>query len=303
MAAILTAVMLLLGNVAAAWSQNTQLPEPEELELTTSDRVRLKATYYKGTMGKDSVPIVLLHGFKGSRKDCQALALHLQEGGHAVIAPDLRGHGDSTKVEGTDKEIDVEQLTAAHAARMVTDDMEAIKKFVRAKNNAGELNLEKLCIVGPDMGAVIALNWAQLDWSAPPLTTGKQGQDVKALVLVSPEWTFKGLKISDAINHPEVRRTLSVFVVAGTEDSTSLKDARRLHAHFERYHPLPGPEVPEAEARKTQDLFLYTANTRLQGTRLFQDPQFVQRLDVFLKFRLTDGDYPWKNRPDPFSGQ
>ena len=47
--------------------------------------------------------MILLHGFKGSRKDFtqkDGLAAFLQEKlGCAVIVPDLRGHGDSTRIK------------------------------------------------------------------------------------------------------------------------------------------------------------------------------------------------------------
>ena len=66
---------------------------------------------------------------------------------------------------------------------MAALDMEAVRKFLVDKNDAGELNLNKLCLVGSGMGASVAANWAVQDWSAPPLAVGKQGQDVKALVL------------------------------------------------------------------------------------------------------------------------
>ena len=63
----------------------------------------MKATYYPGTKDEESIPVILLHGFKGNRKDFtkedEGLAWFLQKNlGCAVIVPDLRGHGDSTKV-------------------------------------------------------------------------------------------------------------------------------------------------------------------------------------------------------------
>ena len=67
----------------------------------------MKATCFPGTKGPESIPVILLHGFSGkekaSRKDFtqeQGLASFLQEKlGCFVIVPDLRGHGDSTKIK------------------------------------------------------------------------------------------------------------------------------------------------------------------------------------------------------------
>ena len=40
---------------------------PEEVVLTTKDNVRLGATYYPSSLGREAVPIVLLHDYKEGR--------------------------------------------------------------------------------------------------------------------------------------------------------------------------------------------------------------------------------------------
>jgi len=74
-----------------------KLPHRKILNFLTDDGLRLTLTYYPGTKGKETVPIVLLHMWKQSRVDYKDLALFLQSKGHAVIVPDLRGHGQSTR--------------------------------------------------------------------------------------------------------------------------------------------------------------------------------------------------------------
>ena len=114
----MTAVSLLLGLPALraaegepkdaksedkAAAEGCRRPQPEDITLTTEDGVKLAVTYYAGTKGKDSIPVILLHGygFLESRKDYAGLAPYLQdELGCAVIVPDLRGHGDSTSRQG-----------------------------------------------------------------------------------------------------------------------------------------------------------------------------------------------------------
>src|SRR6185369_3712246 len=69
--------------------------EPEDISLDTKDNVTVKATFYAGTLKKEAVPFILIHGLDGQRGDMHSLAVYLQSLGHAAIAPDLRGHGQS----------------------------------------------------------------------------------------------------------------------------------------------------------------------------------------------------------------
>ncbi len=161
-----------------------QLPPPQNITLTTRDGVSLGATFYPSLLGKEAVPVIMLHQYKGSRNDFKDLAATLQAKGCAVLVPDLRGHGQSTRQQlpnGGEREINVALLRQQDFVAMVDQDLEACKSFLMDKNNAGELNINKLCVIGEEMGAVVGVDWAAWDWHWPRLATGKQGQDVKAL--------------------------------------------------------------------------------------------------------------------------
>ncbi len=135
-----------------------ELPRPEDIAMQTADNVLLTATYYRGGKGKESIPVVLLHGWKHNRTDyTKYFAPYLQSKGFAVVVPDLRGHGDSTRLKtlhGKDETLDAITLAPNQFNLMVTQDMKAVKDFLWEKNNAGELNLDKLCVVGAEMGAL-----------------------------------------------------------------------------------------------------------------------------------------------------
>jgi pimeloyl-ACP methyl ester carboxylesterase len=264
-------------------------------DLETKDGVRLKVTFYPGTKGKESVPVILLHMFKGSRNDYTDLAQYLQSQGHAVLAPDLRGHGDSTSWRGSTKELDPEKMPRPLLLGMAGEDVERCKKYLMEKNNKGELNINKLCIVGAEMGAIVAADYARLDWSWPPLATGKQGQDVQALVLISPQWSSHGLQMKDAMASPAVRGRISVMLIVGKDSPSDLREAERLNATFRRYHP-------DADAEKPADrsLFYWKAPTKLQGTKIMGVANLRQSLAegiaMFIKLRLVDQSFPWAER-------
>ena len=269
------------------------IPEPEEIDLDTRDGVLLRATFFPGTEKKNTVPVVLLHMWKGSRSDYSELAYFLQQQGHAVLVPDLRGHGDSTRVRNTTRPLDGATMPTAAFGCMVTHDMETIRSFLLKKNDAGELNIEKLCLVGAELGAAVAMDWARLDWSWPPLATGKQGQNVKALVLISPQWSIRGLQLKPALAHPRVRRDLSVMIVVGKERSRSVRDARRLYSALKRYHRDPPPGKPDQ-----RDLFYAPLETSLQGTKMLdvKGLNLAWYIAQFIDRRLVKQSFPWKDR-------
>ena len=310
-------VLLLVSGRADAQRRDaiSKLPEPQSLTLMTKDFVSLHATFYPGGVverdktftrksGKEVVPVILLHGWEGQRGDYDALASYLQKFGHAVVVPDLRGHGRSTTQRlpnGKDVELDRKRMRRDHINAMSLD-VEAIKKFLFVKNDAGELNIEMLCIVGAEMGAIIAVNYAALDWGRPQLTFKKQGRDVKALALLSPQQQFKGATLSKALQTDVYRHAvMSLMVVVGKEDSASYKDAKAIHKRLEKYH-----KDPEPSDIKTKSIFLIEKKTKLKGTQLVH-PRFARELQVhadiktFIQLRLVNhqADFVWKQRKNP----
>ena len=290
----------LSGQAEFANAQRRGSSADDSILLTTKDGVRLKATYYPSSLGKDAVPVVMLHDFKESRSVFNGLAQALNSPpdgnspSHAVLTIDLRGHGESTSVEGRNGDIIKLEFTKfgkQDFRNMVLYDMEAVRKFLVKKNDAGELNLNKLCLIGSGLGANVATAWSAKDWSTPPLAARKQGQDVKGLVLTSPEWGHRGLPMLKAIRNPGVRENISMMIVYGKQDKKASKSSETVHKNVERYHPDPPPEAGPEE----KDLVMVGLPTSLQGTRLLADPSFgvYPQLVFFLDARLAQQEYEW----------
>ncbi|MGD9721673.1 MAG: alpha/beta hydrolase [Pirellulales bacterium] len=285
--------MLPAASLWAAEDEDKPLP-PEDVTLRTPDGTAIVATYYPSKLGKDAVAVLLLHASKGARGDYSKLALRLQALGHAVIAPDLRGHGDSEIKRAGPR---TGGVRATDLPEMIRQDLEAVKSFLVQRNNAGELNIEKLCLVGAEMGSVVAINFAARDWSWPPLATGKQGQDVKALVLISPEWSHHGLRINEAVAHSDVRSELSVLIIVGERGGKDLREAKRLYSALEKFHPRP----PAEEVAAKQTLWLRTVPTTLQGRELLKDDSMGvnEMIEKFIDLRLVKVAMPWRERQNP----
>ena len=295
-------IFLLMAEGVSAQSPARVAP-PQDVFLTTKDNVRLAATYYRSSAGRDAVPIVMLHDYKEGRTIYNNLAAALQGPtdervkSHAVLTVDLRGHGGSTLAinpDGQSLEIDAAKLRVADYEDMVRFDMEAVRRFLVERNDAQELNLNKLSLVGAGMGANVALIWSAVDWDAPPLANRKQGQDVKALVLSSPNWKQKGLPLVMALKNPDVQSALSIMLVYGSQDPKAKQSAETVYKNFLRFHPEP----PIDRVRELKSLFDYPLPTTLQGSKLLVDPQFkmLVNLDNFFKYRLVNQPFEWVQR-------
>lgn len=275
-------------------------PPPESITRATKDGVRLHFTYYGGTLGKKAVPVIMLHGWGGQGSDYEALALRLQAAGHAAVTVDLRGFGRSKTVQtpsGDVKDLDPDSFRAA-AIQSMTADVETVRKFLLEKNNEGQLNIEALCVIGADFSTIVALNWARYNWEQPVLPAYKLGQDVKALVLLSPVAAFKGATNREALTNQVVKSRLSTLIVAGEEDPKPFAEAKRLHTSLKAFHVKPTSE----NQKDKLDLFFVHPATSLQGTQLLGDGLKVpEQILGFINLRLVSklDDFTWQDRQNP----
>jgi pimeloyl-ACP methyl ester carboxylesterase len=284
-------------------------PAPESFFVRTSDGWNIFCTFYgpkKGVRrGKDVVPIIMLHGWEGQGSEYADLATVLQSWGFASIVPDLRGHGRSLGVmrrkpngEEEEKVVKADDLTPQDMEGMVND-VEAVRKVLVDKNDAQSLNLAMLCVVGSDVGTIVALNWSAFNWNQPVLPNGfRFGQDVKALVLLSPQQNFKRMNCSAVLTHPIISRNVSMLIAVGEQQNRDYSEAKRIHSRLERLRP----PVAEEDRMQKQDLFLIPAPTPLQGTKLLDRALPVGgAIMKFLDLRLLRKveTFPWTDRKPP----
>jgi pimeloyl-ACP methyl ester carboxylesterase len=311
MQAACTLLALLLASPLQAQAPG-RIPPPQDVVLTTKDGVQLKITYYPSSAGQNAVPIVMLHDFGETRAVFDPLAKALQNPrrpenptapkieSRAVVTVDLRGHGNSKTAiarDGTPLELNANRFQLEAFQAMVALDMEAVRSFLVEQNDAGMLNLNSLGVVGSGMGANVAIMWAARDWATPPLAARKQGQDVKALALLSPRWNFRGLELRDAMMFPPVQQQLSIFLAYGRADRQIAKDCENIREIFERHHPEPPADL--VQTRK--DFFVFEPDTALQGTKLLNSREFGMgpKIASFFEARLGAQAFPWIQRKKP----
>lgn len=225
-------------------------PAVEEITLETSDGIKLAAQYFAaGGEEKPAATVILIHDLGGSSVSLEPLAMTLQSAGCAVIAPDLRGHGQSSipvlakaAPDGNQskllKSADFKQMaiTGGGRVRGQSDnrgDIETIRKWIKEQSAAGKLDLKKLVLVGSGLGGAVAASWAAGDATWPMIASGPQGGDVKAIVLVDPAFSTKGFSIGPAIAAEPVKSKVPILIMGGSGN----RDAAKVFDQLKRFRP------------------------------------------------------------------
>jgi pimeloyl-ACP methyl ester carboxylesterase len=303
--ALLAGLTLLLAVGTTAQAADSRSPRV----LQTDDNWGIYISYYpalgdRETITKEAPVVVLLHGDKDNRlvyEGARGLAGRLQEAGCAVITVDLRKHGQSTNVaqvggEGSSPKNSEANIQAADYRNMVDFDMEAVKRFILQQHEAKKLNMRKLGIVaaGPSVGVAVA--YAVADWLKEPYDDGPseetktpRGQDVRAMVFLSPPARVKGLNLNEsvsAIRNPDWNIAfLTLFGKANRDDK---KDS-------ESFNKRLGGNGKTSKDR----IYLVPVNVPSRGTDLLgiRDIDTEGAIIKFFKRHLFDlRDSEWRER-------
>ncbi len=295
LALVLTLIPLALEQATA---QEVEIPEPEEVTLVTSDRVELHCTWLGGTHEKETAPIIMLHRWDAEQADLDEqlkTAIILQQKyGYAVLVPELRGHGRSMTLENSTNEFERKRWGAIEITGAI-EDIEACKKFLVQKNNDGQVNIDLLCLVAEQETSIHALIWTLRDWSYRPVAGRKQGQDVKALVLINPVRNFSGVNGMDyyrnALFTGGVGAGFPVLVAASSRDR---RDPQNIHDAWERDRRALD------EGKRNLDFvnFRVEKQSRIVKVKGEDDKLLSQVIGDFLQKQVVDRqhDFRWQDR-------
>ena len=288
-------------------------PEVESFKLETKDQVELACSYFAPPVieeqpeaGKSAIPFILLHDWEGSRQQTYRFAEFLQSQGHAAIAPDLRGHGRSTSVVGSDQELEFDRLNRSQMDQVIND-IEACKKFLVERNDLGELNIDLLTVVAIGEMVPVAAEWSYRDWFQFPAFNSKgikQGQDVKALVMVGPRKKFSSYNLTRILRTPLFAgptKPLPVMIVWSSEEKTA-KEADSIYKALERARPeVPELETPEETLAATTlfkadlDGLSYSGGELLGRSRVNNLWQYISNT-IGKRVKANPDDHPWTHR-------
>ncbi|MDO4587863.1 MAG: alpha/beta fold hydrolase [Planctomycetia bacterium] len=253
-------------------------------DFVTQDFVQLVADYRKGKADKETIPVLLLHGKKGKKEDWDSLAIFLAQNGMAVLAPDLRGHGASTKrmvedysfgdrpMPRFDNKYLVDRFDMSDYEAMIEYDGRLWFQFLILRHNQGKLNIRKLIIIGADLGATIGAAWAKNDWS------NKKGQFTKALILLSP-YSTDCLPFLEKLKKRITSNSIKMIIFVGGLQNEYLESSKVIQ------EKIGGKEKAETPLEE-QKVPLFAIKTEKEGVELTKVESF-KLPQTFLDFILV----------------
>jgi len=285
---------LLFATASTELAAQKQKPKEKEKSilvpdktLTTADKKELHLSYYNKRASENTPVAVLLHAIGSNRMVWKHLAEQLYELDIAVITVDLRGHGQST---GGDRSV---ELRAVDYRNMVLQDLEAVKKFIFDEHQKKDLNMRKLAIITADSSAAVAIAFTEQDWSKLPYDDAAtfaartpKGQDVRALVLLSPASSAPGIPVGRSLlKLRSIRPGIAFWIGVGTGDTRDDGQAKKM------YDQLTALKDNESRVE------LHAYNVKLRGTDLLGKKLGTEeQIVAFLNKHLVQLDDRWQDR-------
>lgn len=291
-----------IGTASSLLAQNE--PRSEVLRAI-GDGYPIHITYYPVNAeiataaggAQNSPVVVLLHGANENRllwdkgsapRGVNPFPVELQNRGYAVISVDLRKHGES--VPPGEKE----PMIGPNDYAAMLGDLAAVKKFIYDEHQRKNLNMNKMGIVCVGMSVPVALAFSENDWKirpfddhAVPAMRTPRGQDVRAIVMISPELTAGKVQSTRSLNFLRASELNVAFqIVAGADDTATMKNADSLF------------KVVSATNKDAERIEMVSPKLKDRGIELMTKPTQFAFIPVlkFLDTHLKPVDSPWRDR-------
>lgn len=304
--AVLIAVTLSLSAASAVAQKTADVSQARV--LTTADGWPIHINYYESTGGKESPVVILFPGVEGkdasmTRKVWSGAATALHKQGFAVVTADLRKHGDSLPDVPESQLARLTKLGSQDYGMMVTQDLESIKTFLLQEHQNEKLNIRKLGIASAGSGCLVAAAFAQYDWAKAPWPDNAvlsartpKGQDVRALFMLSPKSTVRGMNSTSTIR-AIAANPIAVHIWFNPGVRSEKASAEKLF----RYLELKDDALDEAltDVRKLNEGpedatgKVFSAEGLLQGKAA---PVMEKNLTEYFVKNLKQVASPWKSR-------
>lgn len=207
---VLILFLIILGSVIIFYflSSKTKMGEVEKVNFITKDGVTIVANYYPNKEAKFAG--ILVHMRPKTKESFDDLAKFLQKEGYALLAIDLRGHGEST--ESIKGKLDYNRFSEAEEKESINDLISAslfLEKEGYPKN--------KQFLIGASIGANLSFQFLS------------ENPDVKAVVLLSPGLNYRGVILE---NFKKEGLGEKIFVISALDDEPAYIAGRTLKSWY-----------------------------------------------------------------------
>ena len=180
----------------------------EALYLDTDDGWRVAAWYW-APLASDAPGVILVHMRGGNKGTWGDMPKQLVQEGFAVVAIDLRGHGETINPAGRVAALD--DLEEADYLAMVND-IRAAHGLLEART---AVDADRVAVVGASIGANLAIIYASQD------------SRVRTAVALSPGLNYMGLQ---PLNYLEAYSRRALYMVVATGDEYSYRSCLEIEA-------------------------------------------------------------------------
>jgi hypothetical protein len=117
---------------------------------------------------------------------------------------------------------------------------------------------------------------------------------VKALILISPRWSYDGLSFQAAMRYRPLKENVAWLLMYGAENPKVKADVERIRKQLARFHP--DSTDPATQAKSSLQVIEWPS--KLQGSTLVTklgsqvDPKIVE----FLINQVANRQQPWISR-------
>ena len=179
----------------------------ETIEIKAADGTVLKADFWTPKGTERAPAALLIHEAGADRTELRDLGDRLQKAGFAVLAPDLRGHGESiVKPEDAFSAIKTDE-GRAKAWAFTTRDIEAGARWLRTNRKVHSSNLN---LFGVGTGSALAVRQATRD------------DNVRSVTLIGPRAKMLGFDLVEDLYDLEGVPTFLIASREGKKDCAAL---------------------------------------------------------------------------------
>ena len=179
--------------------------DPKPVTFLAADGMKIAADYYApSTTGGAAPMVILLHMYRSDRKAWEPLIAPLHEAGFAILALDMRGHGESATTETRDAVLKRD----SRLFKKMQDDVRGAYDWLVTQEN---VDRSRFALVGASVGCSVALRYAAADRS------------VDAVVCLSPGLNYMELDSDGDIRQITGRKILMLATTDERDAPYTLK--------------------------------------------------------------------------------